>query len=250
MKNTSVLYLSQKIPHTGCTSFMKDTSIVYSCDQFRNLCIYLWSIFWLPSQVKINSYYVFSSALLQRVLNPPDPDAIEEALESLVQIHALEKTTSGRYEPTFYGCLLNSLPLSFDSSVLALKFCELGAIHEGILISIMLDIQPLPILHTFGYRELVCGMLQLGYGPSFISNSKCCGSYSLLSVLQCQKYIDNYFKGNGSVQIGKKEATTIGNLCAFQFWERVFKVYPMCNNPCAYIGHLIVLFCNIDKLKS
>lgn len=133
------------------------------------------------------------SSLLQRVLNPPDPDAIEEALESLVQIHALEKTTSGRYEPTFYGCLLNSLPLSFDSSVLALKFCEFGAIHEGILISIMLDIQPLPILHTFGYREL------------------------------CQKYIDNYFKGNGSVQIGKKEATTIGNLCAFQFWERVFK---------------------------
>ncbi|XP_066308656.1 zinc finger CCCH domain-containing protein 4-like [Miscanthus floridulus] len=133
------------------------------------------------------------SALLQRVLNPPDPDAIEDALESLVQIHALEITNSGRYEPTFYGCLLNSLPLSFDSSVLALKFCELGAVHEGILISIMLDIQPLPIVQPFGYQALR------------------------------QKYRDNYFKGNGSVQIGKKEATTMGNLCAFQFWERVFK---------------------------
>lgn len=133
------------------------------------------------------------SALLQRVLNPPDPDAIEDALESLVQIHALEITSSGRYEPTFYGCLLNSLPLSFDSSVLALKFCELGAVHEGILISIMLDIQPLPIVQPFGYQAL------------------------------CQKYRDNYFKGNGGVQIGKKEATTMGNLCAFQFWERVFK---------------------------
>ncbi|CAD6239092.1 unnamed protein product [Miscanthus lutarioriparius] len=122
------------------------------------------------------------SALLQRVLNPPDPDAIEDALESLVQIHALEITNSGRY-----------LPLSFDSSVLALKFCELGAVHEGILISIMLDIQPLPIVQPFGYQALR------------------------------QKYRDNYFKGNGSVQIGKKEATTMGNLCAFQFWERVFK---------------------------
>lgn len=101
-------------------------------------------------------HYVFSSALLQKVLNPPDPDAIEDALESLVQIHALEKTSSGRYEPTFYGCLLNSLPLSFDSSVLTLKFCELGAVHEGILISIMLDIQPLPILQPFGYQALVC----------------------------------------------------------------------------------------------
>jgi len=71
----------------------------------------------------------------------------------------LEITNSGRYEPTFYGCLLNSLPLSFDSSVLALKFCELGAVHEGILISIMLDIQPLPIVQPFGYQALVCGML-------------------------------------------------------------------------------------------
>ncbi|CAO2203087.1 unnamed protein product [Urochloa humidicola] len=133
------------------------------------------------------------TALLQKVLNPPDSDAIEDALESLVQIHALEKLGPGRYQPTFYGCLLNSLPLSFDSSVLTLKFCELGAVHEGILISIMLDIQPLPILQPFGYQAL------------------------------CQKYRDNYFKENGSSQIGKKEATTIGNLCAFQFWERVFK---------------------------
>jgi len=46
--------------------------------------------------------------------------------------------------------------LSFDSSVLTLKFCELGAVHEGILISIMLDIQPLPILQPFGYQVLVC----------------------------------------------------------------------------------------------
>ncbi|KAJ1283138.1 hypothetical protein BS78_03G106100 [Paspalum vaginatum] len=136
------------------------------------------------------------SVLLQKVLNPPDSDAIKDALESLVQIHALEKISSERgerYVPTFYGFLLNSLPLSFDSSVIALKFCELGAVHEGILISIMLDIQPLPILQPFGYKAL------------------------------CQKYRENYFKENDSVQIGKKEASTIGNLCAFQFWERMFK---------------------------
>ncbi|XP_062207511.1 zinc finger CCCH domain-containing protein 4 [Phragmites australis] len=133
------------------------------------------------------------NVLLQKVLNPPDSDAIEDALDSLVQIRALDKTSSGRYEPTFYGCLLNSLPLSFDSSVLTLKFGELGALHEGILISIMLDIQPLPILQPFGYQAL------------------------------CRKYRDSYFKVSGSVQIGKKEGTTIGNLCAFQFWERVFK---------------------------
>jgi hypothetical protein len=134
----------------------------------------------------------------------------------------LEKTGPGRYQPTFYGCLLNSLPLSFESSVLALKFCELGAVHEGILISILLDIQPLPVLHPFGYQALVCFVKVIDHSLSPIRNVVVL--YSLLSYLQCQKYRDNYFKENGSVQIGKKEATTVGNLCAFQFWERVLKV--------------------------
>ncbi|OEL23081.1 Zinc finger CCCH domain-containing protein 4 [Dichanthelium oligosanthes] len=167
--------------------------VAYVIDSCRSLQVY-----WDPIRKTDAAGLVWISksqvqSLLQKVLNPPDSDAIEDALESLVQIHALEKTSSGHYQPTFYGYLLNSLPLSFDSSVLTLKFCELGAVHEGILISIMLDIQPLPILQPFGYQAL------------------------------CQKYRDNYFKENGSVQIGKKEATTIGNLCAFQFWERVFK---------------------------
>ncbi|KAL6626495.1 hypothetical protein ACP70R_030221 [Stipagrostis hirtigluma subsp. patula] len=133
--------------------------------------------------------------LLQKVLDPPDADVIEDALDTLVQICALDKPSSprGRSEPTFYGCLLNRLPLSFDSSVIALKFCELGALHEGILISIMLDIQPLPILQPFGYQAL------------------------------CKMYRDSYFEESSSLQIGKKEATIITNLCAFQFWQRVFK---------------------------
>uniref|UniRef100_A0A453EMG2 Helicase C-terminal domain-containing protein n=1 Tax=Aegilops tauschii subsp. strangulata TaxID=200361 RepID=A0A453EMG2_AEGTS len=136
------------------------------------------------------------NVVLQKVLDPPNLDVIQDALDSLVQIHALVKPTSprGRYEPTFYGCLLNSLPLSFDASVLALKFAEIGFLHEGILIGIMLDIQPLPILQPFGYQAL------------------------------CKIFRDNYFDEDSNLKIGKKEATLIGNLCAFQFWQRMFKV--------------------------
>ncbi|KQK03657.1 hypothetical protein BRADI_2g09177v3 [Brachypodium distachyon] len=135
------------------------------------------------------------NVLLQKVLDPPNSDVIQDALDSLVQIQALVKPTSprGRYEPTFYGCLLNSLPLSFDASVLTLKFGEVGALHEGILLSIMLDIQPLPILQPFGHQAL------------------------------CKMFRDNYFDESGKLQVGKKEATLIGNLCAFQFWQRMFK---------------------------
>ncbi|XP_044975687.1 zinc finger CCCH domain-containing protein 4 [Hordeum vulgare subsp. vulgare] len=135
------------------------------------------------------------NVVLQKVLDPPNLDVIQDALDSLVQIHALVKPTSprGRYEPTFYGCLLNSLPLSFDASVLALKFAEVGFLHEGILIGIMLDIQPLPILQPFGHQAL------------------------------CKILRDNYFDEDSNLKIGKKEATLIGNLCAFQFWQRMFK---------------------------
>uniref|UniRef100_J3KYE9 Zinc finger CCCH domain-containing protein 4 n=1 Tax=Oryza brachyantha TaxID=4533 RepID=J3KYE9_ORYBR len=133
--------------------------------------------------------------LLQKVLDPPKLDVIEAALESLVQIRALNKPLSPRgcHEPTFYGCLLNSLPLSFDACVLALKFGDIGSLHEGILISIMLDIQPLPIIQPFGHQQL------------------------------CKIYRNNYFEEGIDLRIGKKEATLVGNLCAFQFWQRMFK---------------------------
>lgn len=84
-------------------------------------------------------------------------DIIEDALSLLVKINALDKPLSsrGRYEPTFYGCLLDSLPLSFDASVLALKFGEIGMIQEGILIGILMDVQPSPIFQPFGSQNLV-----------------------------------------------------------------------------------------------
>ncbi|KAJ4828991.1 hypothetical protein Tsubulata_031721 [Turnera subulata] len=99
--------------------------------------------------------------LLQKALDPPDPDVVEDALDLLVHVKALEKISSrGRYEPTFYGRLLASFALSFDASVLVLKFGDAGFLREGILLGIFMDIQPLPILRPFGeehkYTEYAC----------------------------------------------------------------------------------------------
>ncbi|KAH7676621.1 RNA helicase protein [Dioscorea alata] len=134
-------------------------------------------------------------ALLQKVLDPPNPELVQDALDLLVQVHALEGPSHrGRYEPTYYGRLLDSLPLPFESSVLTLMFGEIGLLREGILIGILMDIQPLPIFQPFGQQVL------------------------------CAQYLDNYFDGIGGVlQLGKKEAAFIGNLCAFQFWQCIFK---------------------------
>ncbi|XP_020538355.1 DExH-box ATP-dependent RNA helicase DExH8 isoform X2 [Jatropha curcas] len=134
--------------------------------------------------------------LLQKALDPPDPQVIEDALNLLVQINALARTSArGRYDPTFYGRLLASFSLSFDASVLLLKFGDIGLLREGILMGILMDLQPLPILHPFGEEPLFT------------------------------QYACRYFGGdcNNIVKIGRKEMILIGNLNAYQFWQRVFK---------------------------
>ncbi|XP_028781898.1 DExH-box ATP-dependent RNA helicase DExH8-like [Neltuma alba] len=130
--------------------------------------------------------------LLRKALDSPDPQVVEDALDLLVRMHALRKTPRGRYEPTFYGRLIASFPLSFDASVLVLKFGEIGMLREGILLGIMMDMQPLPILHPFGEEALFAKYIECFYGEKTILN-------------------------------GRKEREFLGNFCAFQFWQHVFK---------------------------
>lgn len=93
---------------------------------------------------------------MQKALDPPYPEVVGDALDLLDHKCALQKISPrGRYEPTFYGRLLASFSLSFDASVLVLKFGEIGMLREGILLGILMDTQPLPILHPFGDDALV-----------------------------------------------------------------------------------------------
>ncbi|KAL1542640.1 RNA helicase [Salvia divinorum] len=133
--------------------------------------------------------------LLQKAMDPPEPFIVEDALDLLVHMGALEKSSSrGRYEPTYYGRLLASFALSFDASVLVLKFADIGMVREGILFGILLDQQPLPILRPFGLDN------------------------------QFAEYANNYYSGNSKItRLGRKEVSYMGNFCAFQFWQRLLK---------------------------
>lgn len=94
--------------------------------------------------------------LLQKALDSPDPQVVEDALSLLVHINALEKThPRARHEPTVCGRLLASFSLSFDASMLILKLADIGRIREGILLGILMDTQPQPILRPFGQDILV-----------------------------------------------------------------------------------------------
>nr|XP_043621853.1 DExH-box ATP-dependent RNA helicase DExH8 [Erigeron canadensis] len=134
--------------------------------------------------------------LLQKVMDPPSSEVVDDALELLVHIHALEKTSSrGRYEPTFYGRLLSSFSLSFDASMLILKFGEAGMLREGIIMGILMDTQPLPIIRPFGEDALF------------------------------SKFTDDYYNQDGKLTglMGRKEVIFMANFCAFQFWQRTFQ---------------------------
>lgn len=120
--------------------------------------------------------------LLQKALDPPDPEVVGDALSLLVHVHALEKTSPrGRYEPTFYGRLLASFSLSFDASVLVLKFGEIGMLREGILLGILMDTQPLPILQPFGDENLV-----LLWTLQFTNAVSCLNNYPSLLISVCR----------------------------------------------------------------
>lgn len=98
--------------------------------------------------VSVIVFYIL--ALLGKAMDPPNPEVIDDALSMLLSIQALRKSHRGRYEPTFYGRLLASFPLSYDASILVVKFGEMGMLREGILLGVLMDTQPLPINHPFG----------------------------------------------------------------------------------------------------
>ncbi|KVI12507.1 Helicase, C-terminal [Cynara cardunculus var. scolymus] len=128
----------------------------------------------------------------QKVMDPPRSSVVDDALDLLVHIRALERTSPrGRFEPTFYGRLLSSFALSFDASMLILKFGEEGMLREGIIIGILMDTQPLPIVRPFGQEALF------------------------------SKFINNYYNEDSKITglMGRKEVIFMANFCAYQFWQ-------------------------------
>ncbi|KAK3407430.1 hypothetical protein EUGRSUZ_K03484 [Eucalyptus grandis] len=119
----------------------------------------------------------------------------KDALDLLVHMGALQTSHRGRLEPTFYGHLLASFSLSFDASLLIVKFGEVGLLHEGILLGVLMDTQPRPIIHYFGEDDLFT------------------------------KNLDSYFsRDTNKPPIGPlKEVILMANLGAFKFWQRIFK---------------------------
>ncbi|XP_057822066.2 DExH-box ATP-dependent RNA helicase DExH8 isoform X2 [Cryptomeria japonica] len=134
--------------------------------------------------------------LFQKALDPPPQETVEDATDTLVSIGALKVSSDHRQkvEPTLYGRLLGSLPLSLEASMLVVKFGQCGFLREGAVIGSLMDSRPMPIVQPFGEKSLF------------------------------NSYVECYYKDeSGSSGTTQNETILTANLCAVQFWQRVFK---------------------------
>ncbi|EFJ26218.1 hypothetical protein SELMODRAFT_98008 [Selaginella moellendorffii] len=132
-------------------------------------------------------------AFFDKCMNPPHPDTVYDALESLEALNALQRDAGGKKLPTPYGRILASLPLSLEASMLVMEGCERGYLNECAVIASVLDTTPSPIILPFGASATA-------------------------------HYSFQYFQESQNGIRQSRQAALLGNLCAFEFWQCVLKV--------------------------
>ncbi|XP_024533691.1 zinc finger CCCH domain-containing protein 4 [Selaginella moellendorffii] len=132
-------------------------------------------------------------AFFDKCMNPPHPDTVYDALESLEALNALQRDAGGKKLPTPYGRILASLPLSLEASMLVMEGCERGYLNECAVIASVLDTTPSPIILPFGASATA-------------------------------HYSFQYFQESQNGIRQSRQAALLGNLCAFEFWQCVLKI--------------------------
>lgn len=103
----------------------------------------------------------FNVALLKKSMNAPRRETVEDALDTLEDMNAMHTDAKGKHQPTLYGQLLVSLPLSLEASVVVVRGGQLGYPRESAVLAAISHSTPNPIVKPFGNANLVC----LSYAP-------------------------------------------------------------------------------------
>ncbi|KAL2629665.1 hypothetical protein R1flu_014351 [Riccia fluitans] len=133
-------------------------------------------------------------SLFKKCMNPPPGDTVVDALEALVKMQAVEfDSLKGKYQPTLYGKLLISLPLSLESSMMVIRGGQLGYTWESAVLASVLDTTPNPILKPFGDHV------------KYANN------------------LNSYFIPPSGEVAASHPAIMLANLYAYEFWQRTFQ---------------------------
>ena len=120
-------------------------------------------------------------------LDPPPKRVVEDALLFLEEIGACAKSSSSkRLEPTIYGNLMASLPVSVGEARIILEGARLGLIHEIIAITAIYLHKPSPIVHHFG------------------------------DAAANEGYLEEFFPGSNPLHA---TSTALSNLSAYMYWD-------------------------------
>eukprot|EP00977_Amphora_coffeiformis_P009883 scaffold2290_cov170-Amphora_coffeaeformis.AAC.3 len=120
-------------------------------------------------------------------LDPPPNKVVKDALLYLEEIGACTKSTSSkRLEPTIYGRLMASVPLSVAEARIILEGARLGLIHETIALMAIYLHKPSPIVHHFG------------------------------DAAANEGYLEEFFPGSNPLHA---TSTALSNLSAYMYWD-------------------------------
>ncbi len=94
--------------------------------------------------------------LFQKCMNPLALTTVINALEVLEKLQAVvvlsDQKARDAYQPTMYGRLLMSLPVSFESAIFVIHGANSGYLRESVVLGAIMDTTPFPILQPFGQQ--------------------------------------------------------------------------------------------------
>lgn len=133
-------------------------------------------------------------------MDPPHTGTVADALSFLRRIEALQEPQragkgGGLPVPTPYGKLLVSLPLDLEAAMLVVRGCAAGFLRESVVLAVILDSSPAPIVQPFGKREEVRGVVLMLVGFVFYLFSIC-----ILSVFYLYSCASSLFGGDCRLQ--------------------------------------------------
>jgi hypothetical protein len=140
------------------------------------------------------------AALFQKCMNPPALTTVINALEVLEKLQAVvvlsDQKVRDAYQPTMYGRLLVSLPVSLESAIFVIHGANSGYFRESVVLAAIMDTTPFPILQPFGQQ------------------------------VQYRLNLHCYYQEEGEMGTGGSPMHTsvlLANLHAYEFWQRTFK---------------------------
>ena len=122
--------------------------------------------------------------VFQQCLDAPDEDAVDDAIDYLIEIGACHEARTGLDEklvPTDYGNLMAALPMSVTEARTVLEGGRLGLLHETLALMAIYNHRPAPVVHHFSETYKNQDILESFY-PAVQANSAPSVAFANLSA--------------------------------------------------------------------